>query len=51
MKNHISYRTLMAHRAELGCKRLILTHLGQDLLDRITEVEPEVAHDGLDIFL
>jgi alkylated DNA nucleotide flippase Atl1/ribonuclease BN (tRNA processing enzyme) len=51
MKNHISYRTLMAHQAELGCKRLILTHLGEDLLARLGEVELEVAHDGLEVLL
>jgi alkylated DNA nucleotide flippase Atl1/ribonuclease BN (tRNA processing enzyme) len=51
MKNHLNYRTLMAHRAELGCKRLILTHLGEDLLARQGEVELEVAHDGLEVLL
>jgi ribonuclease BN (tRNA processing enzyme) len=51
MKNHLSYRTLMAHRAELGCKRLIITHLGEDLLARLGEVELEVAHDGLEVLL
>jgi alkylated DNA nucleotide flippase Atl1/ribonuclease BN (tRNA processing enzyme) len=51
MKNHLSYRTLMAHRAELGCKRLILTHLGEDLLARLEEVELEVAHDGLELLI
>jgi O-6-methylguanine DNA methyltransferase len=51
MKNHLNYRTLMAHRAELGCKRLILTHLGEDLLDRLEEVELEVAHDGREVIL
>ena len=51
MKNHLSYRTLMAHRAELGCKRLIITHPGEDLLDRLGEVELEVAHDGLEVIL
>jgi ribonuclease BN (tRNA processing enzyme) len=51
MKNHLSYRTLMAHRAELGCKRLILTHLGDDLLARLGEVELEVAYDGIEVLL
>jgi ribonuclease BN (tRNA processing enzyme) len=51
MKNHLSYRTLMAHRAELGCKRLIITHMGEDLLGRLGEVEMEVAHDGLEVLL
>ncbi len=35
MKNHLNYRTLMAHRAELGCKRLIITHMGEDILNRL----------------
>jgi len=51
MKNHLNYRTLMAHRAELGCKRMILTHMGQDLLDRLGEVELETAEDGMEVVL
>jgi ribonuclease BN (tRNA processing enzyme) len=51
MKNHINYRTLMAHRAELGCKRLILTHMGEEILDRLGEVELEVAEDGMEVIL
>jgi len=51
MKNHINYRTLMAHRAELGCKRLIITHLGEDLLDHLEEIKLEVAHDGMELIL
>jgi ribonuclease BN (tRNA processing enzyme) len=51
MKNHINYRTLMAHRAELGCKRLIITHLGEEILNRLGEVELEVAEDGMEVIL
>jgi len=51
MKNHINYRTLMAHRAELGCKRLIITHMGEDILDRLGEIKLEVAHDGMEVIL
>ncbi|MBU4120826.1 MAG: MBL fold metallo-hydrolase [Proteobacteria bacterium] len=51
MKNHLNYRTLMAHRAELGCKRLIITHMGEDILDRLGEIELEVAHDGMEVIL
>ncbi len=51
MKNHLSYRTLMAHRDELRCKRLIITHLGEDLLGRLGEVELEVAYDGMEAIL
>ncbi|MBA4423310.1 MAG: MBL fold metallo-hydrolase [Syntrophus sp. (in: bacteria)] len=51
IKNHLSYRTLMAHRAELGCKRLIITHLGEDILGRLGQVELEVAEDGMELIL
>jgi ribonuclease BN (tRNA processing enzyme) len=51
MKNHIHYRTLMTHRAELGCKRMILTHMGEDILERLGEVELEVAEDGMEVVL
>jgi ribonuclease BN (tRNA processing enzyme) len=51
MKNHLSYRTLMAHRTELGCRRLILTHMGEDLLARLGEVELETAADGMEVVL
>jgi len=51
MKNHLNYRTLMAHRAELKCKRLIITHMGEDVLNRLGEVELEVAEDGMGVIL
>ncbi len=44
---HISYRTLMKHRSELDCRRIILTHMTRDVLDRIAEVELETASDGM----
>lgn len=46
IKNHISYRTLMLHRERLTCKRLILTHMNEDLLGRLEDVELEYAEDG-----
>ena len=51
MKNHLNYRTLMAHKAELRCKRLILTHLGEDLLNHRDEIELEIAEDGMELIL
>jgi ribonuclease BN (tRNA processing enzyme) len=51
MKNHLNYRTLMAHRSELGCKRLIITHMGEEILNRLGEVELEVAEDGMEVIL
>jgi ribonuclease BN (tRNA processing enzyme) len=46
IKNHMSYRTLMLHRARLTCKRLILTHMNEDLLGRLQHVGLEYAEDG-----
>jgi ribonuclease BN (tRNA processing enzyme) len=51
MKNHINYQTLMAHRAELTCRRLILTHLGADMLGHLEQVAVETAEDGQEILL
>src|SRR5262249_43238586 len=43
---HLSYKTLLARRDELKCKRLVMTHMHQDLLDRLSEVTIEYANDG-----
>ena len=37
------YRTLMGHRSELGCRRLILTHMSEDMLRRLGSIEAEWA--------
>src|SRR6266540_1535336 len=47
IKYHLSYVTLAHHRAQLSCRRLVLTHIGPDMLNRGDEIEPELAHDGL----
>ena len=44
---HLDYRTLAGHRSELECKRLVLTHMGDDMLERLGYVHEEVAYDGL----
>jgi ribonuclease BN (tRNA processing enzyme) len=44
---HVSYRTLMKHRSELDCGRIVLTHMTRDVLDRVGEVELETASDGM----
>ncbi len=51
MKFHLDYRTLMTHREAIGCKRLILTHMNAELLDRLGDVEVEYAEDGKRIVL
>jgi len=51
MKYHLDYRTLIAHRDALGCKRLMLTHMNDDLLGRLEDVEVEYAEDGKRVIL
>jgi ribonuclease BN (tRNA processing enzyme) len=46
IKYHLDYRTLMEQRARLGCQRLILTHMSQDMLQRLQQVEADWAEDG-----
>ena len=44
---HLNYRTLAEKRGELGCRRLVITHLGRDMLDRVDELDVEAAEDGM----
>ena len=48
---HLDYTTLARHRSELGYKRLIVTHMGPDMLARVAELPVEAAHDGLEVSL
>lgn len=48
---HLDYATLLRRRSELGCKRLILTHMGPDMLARVADLPVEAAHDGLEVSL
>jgi ribonuclease BN (tRNA processing enzyme) len=48
---HMDYRTLLAHRGELSCRRIVLTHMGPDLLARVGSLELESAADGMTIDL
>jgi len=47
VKNHLNLKTLQAHLAEIRPKRLILTHMGEDMLQRIDTLGIETASDGL----
>src|SRR3712207_1675139 len=39
--NHLDYRTLMKHREELGCRRFVLTHMGEEMLRWVGELDLE----------
>jgi ribonuclease BN (tRNA processing enzyme) len=43
---HLSYRTLLERRGEFDCKRMILTHMGSDVLARLDDMAIETASDG-----
>ena len=48
---HLDYATLMQHRSEIACKRIVLTHMSSDMLSHVPELEVQAAHDGLEIEL
>ncbi|HVM60234.1 MAG TPA: MBL fold metallo-hydrolase [Verrucomicrobiae bacterium] len=43
---HTSYTLLREHQAELGAKRIVLTHVGADLLKNRAKVRHHIARDG-----
>jgi ribonuclease BN (tRNA processing enzyme) len=48
---HLDYRTLMDHRTELQCRRLVLTHMSGEMLRQIQNLEVEGAEDGKSLVL
>jgi ribonuclease BN (tRNA processing enzyme) len=47
---HVSYAEVLAHRDEFGAKRIVLTHLGADVI-AAESLALERAHDGLVVAL
>jgi ribonuclease BN (tRNA processing enzyme) len=47
VKNHLSLTTLQAHLAEIKPKRLVLTHMSDDMLGRLDTLGHTAAHDGM----
>jgi ribonuclease BN (tRNA processing enzyme) len=45
-RHHTTYDVLSRHLHELHAKRLLLTHLSQEMLDHRSEVSLDVAEDG-----
>lgn len=48
---HLNYRTLSEKREQLRCGRLVLTHMGEEMLARAEQLDVEVAGDGLVVTL
>ena len=49
IKYHLNYRTLMEQLPALKPRKLLLTHMSQDMLDRLEQLDAEAAHDGQEI--
>jgi ribonuclease BN (tRNA processing enzyme) len=48
---HLDYRTLTGKRAQLGCKRIVITHMSEDMLIHLDDSDLEAAADGTVIAL
>ena len=51
IKYHLDYQTLKEQRKKLECRRLILYHMSEDMLQRLQSLEAEWAEDGKRIVL
>jgi ribonuclease BN (tRNA processing enzyme) len=47
IKWHLNYYTIAKRKAEFGARRIILTHMSEEMLTHVDEVPEEVACDGL----
>lgn len=46
VKYHLDFTTLRSRLGELRCRRLVVTHMSKDMLDRIGTLDVEAAEDG-----
>jgi len=44
---HVNYQALAANLSRMGCKQLLLTHLGEEMLSRRNEIGALLAEDGM----
>jgi ribonuclease BN (tRNA processing enzyme) len=51
VKNHLSLKTLEAHLPEINAKRLVLTHMSEEMLARLSELPYTAAEDGMAVEL
>jgi ribonuclease BN (tRNA processing enzyme) len=47
LPSHLDYRRIAQNRNRFGTRHLVLTHLGQEVLDHRREIDIELAHDGM----
>jgi ribonuclease BN (tRNA processing enzyme) len=46
VRYHLDYATLKANLGRIGAKRVVLTHLGPEMLGQLAHIPEEVAEDG-----
>jgi ribonuclease BN (tRNA processing enzyme) len=46
---HMNYPLLAAKRESFEVARMVLTHVGREVLDRARDIKMEMAHDGMRI--
>ena len=46
IRNHTSVKDLLENRARIHAKRIVLTHLGEEVLTHLAQVPFEIAEDG-----
>lgn len=46
IRYHLDYRTLMANYTRLGAKRIVITHMSQDMLEYLPSLHCQWAEDG-----
>ena len=51
IKWHLNYHDIEAHQTQFGAKRIILTHMSEEMLAHTDEVPEETARDGLFLVL
>lgn len=51
VRYHLDLRTLANHLDRIGAKRVILTHMSDDVLSRTNELDWEPADDGMEVVL
>lgn len=49
VKGHLDYSTLLSRLEELSCKRIVLTHMSEEMLARHPEISIAAAADGMRI--
>lgn len=49
MAVHMDYATLVSKLPDIAAKRVVLTHMGPDMIEHLEDISQETAYDGLTI--